>query len=212
MRAAAEYPQVRPQAALVRRDRDQAGRFADHHTIELMPARGKRFGAGAADLLVGNEHDGQRATPGFPDVNQQARRLDHGGDAAFGIARPAADQPPFGLVQAKRITAPARARRHHVEMRIESEGGTFAVLENGDQVMPAGRHFRGRRIAAKLLQDAGQEVRRRRLVARRVFGAEGDQSRQQRSKAIGIRCATDFNRSRWFRQGRSPIQNAILQP
>ena len=46
-----------------------------------------------------------------------------------------------------------------------------------------------------------RKLRRRRLVARRVFGAKGDESRQQRSKATGIRCAIDPDGSRWFRQG-----------
>jgi hypothetical protein len=86
-------------------------------------------------------------------------------------------------------------------MRVEAERGPVTVVEDGNQVAPAARHLRRRHIAAELAQNLSQEARWRRLVTRRVLGAKSDQSRQQLSKAAGIRRAIDLGGSRWFRHG-----------
>ena len=130
----------------------------------------------AAVFLVGEDDEYEVA--GQRDVlplRPQERVHEHR-DAALHVERAAAPDVPVDEPALERRVRPALpARGDDVDVALEEQRRRVAALEPGDEVRPARHPLEGLRLAARLLEQAADELDALGLVAGRIRRVEADQ-------------------------------------
>ena len=165
--------QMQPDHAAMAEPRRQPGRLAHHQGADPSQHARRRHDprrAGAADLLARGEHELEAGPPARPS-RRAAGRHHHRRHASLHVGRTAPEQPVAVALAGERVAAPRRlAQRHDVEMPRQAEGRRVRIgpRQPRHEVWPAGRQVDQPHGEPGLLQHAGEQRDRRRLVAGRI--------------------------------------------